>query len=342
MRVEELLKGIKHVMPGVDQTQGNSEGADLITFEDQWIRSYDGRLSISYPIVTGLDCSVPGKPLYDLLTKLGSGNVRMMMDDDGFHLKGANKKLTLRVVERDLEHGIFDLGRVAFSPLPKDFADGVGLCAFSVATDLTLGALTGMYIDGGMILSSDNFRISRYEMEGEVRGPVILPNECVGYVMGMEGISQVAVDVPSWIHFKNEEGVVLSSRLVQGEYRVDGILKILGVERTGSYTFPDGVAEAVARAKVMGHDEGSDAPVISIRREDDQMVVVGKSRNVGEYEERLPWKEGYPESNRMEMHPDFLVKVLKITRDFSTDREGKFATFTGKNFEHLEITRVES
>uniref|UniRef100_A0A6M3JVZ2 DNA polymerase n=1 Tax=viral metagenome TaxID=1070528 RepID=A0A6M3JVZ2_9ZZZZ len=340
MKVEELLKGIKYVMPGVDQAQIVSEGADLITFEGQWVRSYDGRLSVSYPLETGLACSVLGKPLYDLLTKLGGGNVRMILEGDQFQLKGAGKKLTLQVVQRDLDQDVFDLSKASFVPLPKDFTEGVGLCFFSVAKDPTLGPLTGMYIEGKMILASDNFRISHYEMEGEIQGPVILPYECVTYITKMEGISEVAVDAPSWIHFRNEDGITLSSRLVSGEYRKDGILKILGVEKEGNYVFPDGLADAVTRAKVVGYEDSYDNPIVLLQREGKQLVVVGQKKGVGEYEERVAWEADFPEDGRMEMNPDFLMKVLKITKSFSVDKAGKFAIFTGKNFEHLEITKV--
>ena len=340
MKVEDLLKGIKYVMPGVDQTQIVSEGADLITFEGQWIRSYDGRLSVSYPLETGLSCSVLGKPLYDLLTKMGGGNVRMILEGDQFQLRGANKKLTLQIVQRDLEQGIFDLDKVVFTLLPKDFVEGVGLCFFSVAKDPTLGPLTGMYIEGKMILASDNFRISHYEMEGEIQGLIILPYECISYVTKMERVSQVAVDAPSWIHFKSEDGITLSSRLVSGEYRKDGILKILGVEKEGKYIFPDGLADAVTRAKVIGYEDSYDNPIVLLRREGKQLVVVGEKKGVGEYEERIDWEGDFPEDGRMEMNPDFLMKVLKITKSFSADKVGKFSIFTGKNFEHLEITKL--
>ena len=135
MKVEELLKAIKYVMSGVDQSQLSSEGADLITFDDKWIRSYDGALSVSYPLDTGLTCNVPGKLLNDLLVKLGSGNVRLFLEDGQFHLKGANKELRLQELERELDDEVFDLSKLKFNPLPKDFFEGIGLCIFSAVWD---------------------------------------------------------------------------------------------------------------------------------------------------------------------------------------------------------------
>jgi len=343
MRVEDLLRGIKCVIPGVDQSSALAEGADLVTFEDKWIRSYDGTLSISYPLDTGLVCNVSGQPLYRLLTKLGVGNVRLSVDGNQFILRGQNKRLRLQIQERELEDSIFDLGSVEFQALPEDFAKGIGLCAFSISKDPVLGILTGMNIAGDTLLSSDNYRISRYRMKEKIEGVAIVPIECVAYLMRMERLSHVAVAAPHWIHFKNEDGTVISSVLIGGEYKEEEILRILGVEKAGSYAFPDGLMEAILRAEVLSGEDSLRKPFISMKREGDQLIVVGEQEAVGEYEERMEWESDFPEGYSLQMNPDFLGRILKVTKNFSLDKNRKFIIFNSEEgaFEHLEMARVE-
>lgn len=342
MKVEDLSKAIAYVMSGVDQNQLGSEGADLITFDDGWVRSYDGTTSVSYPLDANLSCSVPAKPLYDLLTKLGGGNVRLSSEDGAFHLRGEGKHLSLQETGRELDRDVFDLSSLGFEPLPGDFVEALGLCAFSAARDPSMGVLNGVYVGGSTVMASDNYRIGRYEMDGKIDGEVVIPYECVGSVVKMEGIERVALSPegnPAWIHFESADGVVLSVGLKGGDYEVGDLTELLNVERAGNYSFPEGLAEAVGRASVLADDALGYQPFVTLRRSGDQLVLAGERREVGRYEETMPWDSDVPEDVVMELNPNFLVKILRKTRDFSVSVDGKFAVFSAGRFEILEMAK---
>lgn len=338
MKIEELLKGVKYVMPAVDQVQLVAENSDLITFSQDGLRTFDGTLFMFYPIETELDCSVKGKPLGDILSRIGGGNVRLSIEEEKngqFFLKGPGKKLKLPVIERNMDQFFLDED-LDFQKLPDDFMEGLSLCVYTASKDVTMGVLQGIYVDGNEMFASDNYRIGNYLMKDSIGAKFIIGRNHVEVLLKIGNFTEFSLD-KSWIHFRGQNGERVGCRLIEGEYKFEQLRKIMDVKEKGQYEFPDNLGDLIHRAGVFSLQDSSQMWYVKLYREKDQLVVEGISED-GEYEERLAWDSDFPDDISLEMDPNFVLKLLGITKSFVLSDDGKFAVFTkGNEFRHLEM-----
>jgi DNA polymerase III sliding clamp (beta) subunit (PCNA family) len=338
MKIEDLLRGIKFVMPAVDNNQLITENADLIVFEKDRLWTFNGALMMQYPIETELECGVRAKPLYDILSRIRTGNVRLTIEEEKngqFFLKGPGKKLKLPIITHESQIP-FNEGDLQFEKLPEGFTEGLSLCVHSASKDVTIGVMQGIYVAKNEMLSTDNYRIANYQMKGDVESDFIISRDHAEIILKSVNITDISLD-KSWVHFMGINNERVSCRLMNGEYKIKRLKEILDVKEDGQYEFPEGLADLINRAGVFSSQDSAQIWYVRLYREKDQLVVEGKSED-GEYEERLAWQSEFPEGMVLEMEPAFVLKILGITKQFILANGGKFAVFTkGKEFRHLEM-----
>jgi DNA polymerase III sliding clamp (beta) subunit (PCNA family) len=242
-----------------------------------------------------------------------------------------------------------DTKKLKWETLPSDFMEGLMLCAPNVKNDLTLGSMAGLAVisqqDEILFIATDNQRISVYTSKGKLSEGFVLPAEVIGDVIkyGKE-IESIAI-TDNWIHFGDQKGLILSTRKLMGEYPVVKVMDVLknnmpdGSERP--YQLPEGLEQALNRAEILSQLDMA-IPTISLERKGEFLIVRGE-RDAGQIEDKVVWeKEGMPENLIIIISPEFLRRVLKITREFKINPNKNAAMFEGKNFQHLMVITVES
>ncbi len=118
----------------------------------------------------------------------------------------------------------------------------------------------------------------RVELDTGLDKPTLVRGTSLAFItsLGMDKISLTN----SWLHFKNQQGLVFSCRRYAEDYpALDDILAVKG----HAITIPKGLKEASERAAVFASDQTGDPQVlISIR---DQMLLVKGEGLTGWYKE---------------------------------------------------------
>lgn len=338
---ESFLEALRFVMLGVSS---ESESSNIVILSDKWVRSFDGRISVSYPFKTGIRCGLSVEKLMVILKKLKGKTIELGIKSDMFYAKTSKSVLKVPILDQ-VEENFFDLDDISFEKLPKDFKTGMELCAHSMSLDTNKGVLCGMCFDGDNIMTTDGYKASRYIMEDDMQGEFVIPMEFVKeFIKVNKEFKEYAFD-EDWIHFRESKksDVVISARLLSGDYPTEDIEGFLEQGRKGKKgKFPAELMDAADRAEVLSGEDLKDfATYISIRKEDDVMYVQGR-RSSGEYTEKISCEGmSFLDDKELIIDPASFKEILKITRQFRLHEKNEIISFSIPNFEHIMIVLLK-
>jgi hypothetical protein len=350
MKRLELVNALKAIMPGIDR-QEIMTGTDSVVFENDWIRSFNEEVSVAYPFESKLLCAVRAEELYKVLNKMTDDEIKLTLAEDETHLiaEGKKTKLKMRALEETerirRRMNVLGLDKLSPEDVPKDLMEGIELCSYSASKDSTLGVMNSVAVKEDMIAATDNYRIATYLMEEKIENDFILPLPLViNLLKFVETIEQLQV-TSSWIHFVTDKDTIISSRRYAGDFpwaRVRQVAFGLFEGEKETYTLPEGLEESLGRAEILSSSEQADyVEYVTLSQEKDTLLIRGK-RSVGEIEENIPWgKAQMPSNIRLLISPDFLRKILPITRDFSLDSQNKIALFHTEKFNNFMVVMIE-
>jgi len=342
-----MIEAMKNVLPAVDKKEF-STGEDSFVFDEDWIRGYNGFLSVSYPFSTGIKAVVRADELFRILNKMRGDSIFLSSEEGSIQIKSGTTSLKMNVIEdaADIRRslGSLKINKIKWEDIPKDFMDGVRLCSYSMGVNPTMPFLMGLRVEGDEILSSDDLRVSLFKTEGSVKKGFSLPRDSVVSLLKL-GIEPIGIfSGRSWVHFKTENGAIYSSRVLKERFPDDRVRELLPEdpkELGKEYTFPDGLEECIDRAGIFcQEDEDSDIAYISLYVEGKGLVVHG-STPIGEVYDVVPYDEiPMIEKKVLKVAPEFLKRVLRITRKFRMTETSIF--FQTNNFQHLVSAYIAS
>jgi len=127
------------------------------------------------------------------------------------------------------------------------------------------------YIGDGIVTHNcDNMQIMRFELDTKLKEPVLVRGT------SLQQLTSLAMDkislTESWIHFRNQSGLVYSCRRYVEDYPdLDAILAIKG----HPIVIPKGLSEASDRASVFAADKAGD-PLMTIKLREGQIRISGE------------------------------------------------------------------
>jgi DNA polymerase III sliding clamp (beta) subunit (PCNA family) len=322
----ELLSALQAVSPGLASKEVIEQSTCFIFLDDQVI-TYNDEIAVSSPIEVGFEGAVPAKEFQALISKLKSDDVELELDESGgeLRLKGSKAKSGFRV-DSDIKLPIKDLAQPDDSDwikLPASFCDAVSFCLFSVSKDQTKQVLTCIHVHSTFVESTDNFRVTRYDM-GKTKSfkePLLIPAQAARAVVGYKPTQYAKTD--GWLHFKNESGLQFSCRIFSEEFPV--IAHLMDV--TGNkLQFPASLDEIMDRANVFSNGER-----ITITAEGNKLTVASEG-DTGWFNEaaRITFDA---EPIIFEISPEFMKSILKHTD--TAELTEKLLKFSGENFTHV-------
>lgn len=346
---KELINAIKIVLPG---TSKEVLGVDCIVFDSNWLRTFNDHLSFYYRIETGASGVVRAKDLYKVLTKMKGEIIRIVADTHSIALTDSRTTLLLTQLREDevemlkTKIASLEINQLNWQPLPKGFAEGLPFCLFKEGRDSTLGKLYGVVFVGRNIIATDNYRISRYQMESSISDePFRLSTTDLSKLN--KDFEYVAIK-GDWFHLKSKDNLIVSLRTMSTEdYPIDKVMEVFDEMGSGDdseiYKFPEDLEKSIELAMILagiGEGELNFSTQISLWREGGYLLLKGRN-NVGEVVDRIPWSEGkLPEGIGIEISPLFLKQVLAITRCFKLSPTQKSVIFVAPNFSHLILARI--
>lgn len=252
MRVNraEFLRKLQMVSAGL--TKSSKEGieqGDCFVFHDGRIITFNDEISCSVESPLDITGAITAKPLMELLNKLKEDEVDITVKASEVLVKGKKRRAGIPMeAEVNLPVETIEPPN-EWKELPSEFAEAIDIvhrCALSGDNDPTLACV---HIHPEHLEACDGMQVARWILKTGVENSCLVRRDSVKYVTNL-GMSEVS-ESESWIHFRNEAGLVLSCRRWEDEYQnLDDILKVEGHK----VILPVGLAEAVDKAVIFSSD----------------------------------------------------------------------------------------
>lgn len=323
IKTSELISALSKIRSGIS-TKGLIEGFANYSLDNDFIRTYNDHVCISYPFKTNVVASVKAEDLNAVLNKIDGETIELSVVDNSLLIKGGNTKAGL--IKTDGVKHIPITGE--WKDLPEDFLQGLSLCSFSAADTMSMGILYCIYVNKNTIYSSDNFRISKYSLKQEMSDVFLIPAKSAEEVVKFK-VDKYLLD-ESWVHFKSSLGVIFSCRIVNGVYKdVDKYFEVEGKE----FILPD-IKKYVDSSLVMADGKREFEKRIEMNLSKDQITLRGETET-GWIESKVPCKLDIEDSFKVAINPIFLIEVLNKSTSI-TIIKGR-ALFKSENFQHVMV-----
>lgn len=355
MQRTELLQAIKATMIGIGKDESPT-GLDFLIFDNNWIRSFNDELSVSCQIKTDVKGAVKAHELIKVLDKMGGETIRISEEKGSLIIKDSHTTLKMHQMEAEAldqlqgQINTLDTDNLKWKPIPSGFMDGLTICLFSAGTAPELGILAGVAFEGEQIVATDNFRITQYMIKGTISKEFVLPSSVAN------GLKQLGKDfkkisiTDAWVHFKDEQDLIVSVRRLLGDYPFEDIMKLLDTNfpkntKLKIYTLPEGLEKSIERAEVLAgsgdDDDMNFITLISLKRSGKNLIIRAE-KEAGSLEDKMLWPEGdgFPEELELRVSPEFLKRIIKVSRTFQLGPNNTTILFKGENFKHLMVAKV--
>lgn len=213
MKTQELLEALTTVKPGLSNKEIIEQSTNFAFFGDK-IVTYNDEISISYPMPDlGIEGSVKAEELYKFLNKVKAEEIDITQKEDKIYLKAGRSKVTLTTKEIKLDLSEVQ-GKRKWKKIPEDLMSAVEFVAFAASKDSSIPILSCAHVKDGYVEATDRYRIVKHDTTEN--SEFFLPLDVLPVLKKVQPTKICIQD--QWIHFKNEQNVVVSTRTITGDY----------------------------------------------------------------------------------------------------------------------------
>jgi len=209
MKVSQLKAICQKLRPGLDRQKSLIEHFRHICFTGTNIITFNERICVAHPFETEFTCSVMGYDFIDVISNLPqNADIQLRLVKGKLRIRGAGTSIKMSTFDEGaLTNAYSEIFKeeLLWRSLPVDFMEAIKLCHFSVAKDLTRLYLNYINVSFNNIISSDNLRISKYDLESPIEEEFFIPGVVCRPLLQYP-VQTYALFKP-WIGFKTAEGV---------------------------------------------------------------------------------------------------------------------------------------
>lgn len=267
---ETFLSDLEMVKAGLSPREF-IEQSSCFVFQDGQVMTFNDEVSCRKEVGLSFTGAIQAASLLAILEKMDDPDLMVEENDRGeLEFKGKRKRFG---VTKDAE--IFlPVDKVEtpgkWRELPKEFTEAVGLVQHCVSRDESKFTLTCIHLHADYIEACDNLQIMRCQLKTGLKDSVLVRGTSLGHIvsLGMDKISLTS----SWIHFKNQQGLIFSCRRYSEGYpSLERMLSFKG----NRIVIPKGLAEASDRAAIFAMDKAGD-PLVSVTIREGRIRIVGE------------------------------------------------------------------
>ncbi len=221
LKTAELKTAIKTLLPATSQKELVLQLAHIV-FNGEELLAYNDRISVAYPFNTGIKASVPAEDLNKIISGISEDEIEISVSETEVTIKSASTEATISTemdstaVEQYFSNICFD--DMNWHPLPKSFMNDLALSRLTTATNaLDPKNLHCVSVSGDKVRSGDGYRLSEITMTSEIVDNILIPASSIAELLQFSNIEDYAL-ANNWIHFATTDDIVISCRLVVGDY----------------------------------------------------------------------------------------------------------------------------
>lgn len=331
MNKTELMNILQKVKPGLAKRDIIEQFTHFI-FSGTEVITYNDEICISHPLETDFVCSAKSDEFFKAISSVETEEVEVTLNEGKLCISSENARghLLTTPEEDDAEQLItaldIDSIKNQWQSLPSDFIRGISLCMFSASKDLTKGVHTCVFAEGDLLSSSDGIRVSVYVMDGEITPKVLIPASNVAELVKFD-VKKYFIS-ESWAHFQTENGVIFSSRIMEGNYpALHAYLEISGEQ----VKLPAKLKNLVESITFMVDGKVELDRFMDIYISPNKILCKAVKKNIGEFEKEMEFESGIEELHLV-INPGFLIQVLEKATTMTVGENA--VLFTSFTFNH--------
>lgn len=329
---KELISILQKVRPALSSKNIVEEFSNFIFTGKNLITNND-KICISYPLKTEFKCAVPANEFYDILSSVKEDEISIQQEENKLCFKADNTNAELVIQELSdtvnefIEAiGLNDFDEDKFKPFSKDFIEAITACMFTASKELDDKILSSISINNKEVLSSDNYRISLFELDKSFKDSFLIAALSVQELIKLEPTGYFRND--SWIYFLAKDGIVFCSRILNDEFPE---VKHEFEFESDTIVLPDDFVDMVKNASILAEGEFDIDKKIEVKVKDKKILCKGQNE--------LGWIESKTDINNVDddftftINPNFLVQILSKTKNMKLGENR--VMFEYENFKHL-------
>lgn len=322
---KKLIQDLESVKKGL-ATKDLIEQSTSFIFKDGKVLTYNDEIFAMTETELDIVGAIEADPLLKLLHKVKDDELKIEQDDKELKIKG--KRFSSGIaVDTDIRIPIDEIELPSkLSKLEDDFSNAAKLACLTASTSLHEPLLTCVHIYNNKIESCDNDRITICTLEQEFDFDILVPAKNLLEIC-KENLTKIYAD-DSWIHFKTDDDVFLSTRLYNESY-VD-LEQFIPKDKGKVIKFPKDTQEIIDRADIFSKDITSQEKVLYVQINNKKFQIITHN-NQGWFKERA--KIDFDAELYFSLNTEFLKDVLKITNEISIVENSLF--FQTENSLHL-------
>lgn len=328
---KDLLEVLKICMPGIETGSAVLQGADSFIFHDGKVFTYNDIISVVVPVnqegllEEGIEGCVKAEEFFKIISKFPSDEIKFTVTENNtWLLKCGKAKAEMTLLDFDFKNRLNNIApnEDKWININDDFMFGLGTCKMSVNKT----QLSGLYIEGKDIISTDGNQMNCYEMKDMELPKFWISDNSANELLKLNKL--VAMQLQgTWAHFKAENGTIFSIKTLQADAfpysKIKTIIDTSSPDKAQLHSkFPKEMFSAIDRAVSFSIDISEHSAVrLVISKE---KIEVSAERSAGKYNEKVAWEEEIKE----DFEP-FTVYVDASMMQFVAQRTVEFYLLKG-------------
>jgi len=344
MKVALLREATARLLPAID-SKGIVKEFTYFYFNGDCVEATNGSLLIrSFLSEKSPVFAVEALTFYSLLKSLPDEDVEIIVNEKTVELKTKTVKSELTLPGTPAKSTI-DFNIEAWGEVPGDLIHALGMCRYTACPDQTAGSLTGVRIEGDVVLSCDRWRISIFNLaKATGMSGATLPVDLI------DELTRFAKTINGWaikgntIYFRMEKAI-MGAQLLGGDFPTVKLLDAIAMTESSmelklSKDIKAKIADASARQniiqeKIMEYDRQS-----KFTFENNKVILFALNEAVGKIEEEIACPDSPKAAFTFYVNPVFLLKMFEETDQLTYSAEHSVASFLGPQFVHMVKTKA--
>ena len=333
-----LLKVLASLKPGLSSKAIVEQTDHYLFFEDK-ISTYNEMICISCPFDIGFSGSVKAIEFYKLLASISSEEISLELEKGQIVVETKSSSFGMAYSDSGPIHDLVKaviFKDLSWRTLPKGLKQAIVLCSFSASKNMTTPYLTGVCVKGQDVMSSDDYRVSWYELEKGLRRAFLIPASSAVCLREYE-FEEYCLET-GWMYFKDKDGLVFGARLLGEEFPAEKAKSIFPQKEREGFALPKELKKAVDKTAVLMQSD----PVLDRKLtltffkegKKNRVKAEAKKKEVGWFSEIFDMEEGPEKEFSITINPVFLEEILNYAVILCPVSE-THVLFLSDNFKHF-------
>lgn len=331
----ELLEVLTKLKPGLSVK--DDEQMDHYLFMEGRVATYNGDVCIVVEFPIGLSGMVKADEFYKLISNTPAKTIQLELRNNQVVVEcGKDFSFGMTCTEPGIIYEkvkFLDDSELQWRTFTEEAKRAIVLCSFTTSKDITRPDLAGVHVGGGEVLSSDNYRISWYQLEEGMRRNFLVPATSVVHLIDYDLESYALTN--SWVHFKGK-GIVYNARLLAEEFP-QNTKKFFPTNEEKGFVLPKELVKLLNKTLILQQDVPLLDKRVSLAFGKNKLVCEVMRQNLGWIKESISLKDGPKESVKVEVNPIFLKEILKYSTKVTINDNRMLFLSDDFKFKHLIV-----